>query len=137
MLFKLIALILTAGATACALLVFRQERIDLAHETAAIHMRLGQHEKSEWRMRMLLNESVRVQQVAILAERFAREHNLTMVPFASASFDEKAIVIPDASESPGQTIPEIPPGEDTQPAEPTISPVSNPQRTGTLSGREP
>lgn len=137
MLFKLIALILTAGATACALLVFRQERIDLAHETAAIHMRLGQHEKSEWRMRMLLNENIRVQQVAILAERYAREHNLTMVPFASASFEGKAIVIPDAAEPAPQGLPEVPPGEDTAPSEPSISPISNSQRTGSPSGRQP
>lgn len=126
MLFKLIALILAAGTTACALLVFRQERIDLAHETSAIHTRLAAHERTIWRMRLDLNRSIRVQQVAILTERYATEHGFTMVPFSrDESFRTSHVLTPN-DEAPSTPKPEpVPPGQDNGRAEPLITPTSN------------
>ena len=48
---KLVLIIIVLGAVACALLVDRQERIDLAADMSSTHSRLRQHERSLWSLR--------------------------------------------------------------------------------------
>lgn len=48
---KLVVIIVALGAIACALLVQRQQRIDMAAEMSRTHMRIQQHERAIWRLR--------------------------------------------------------------------------------------
>ncbi len=48
---KLLLIIVVMGATACALLVNRQQRIETAHETAMLHQELLEQQKRLWTMR--------------------------------------------------------------------------------------
>ena len=48
---KLLLIILITGATACILLVNRQQRIETANEIAHIHGRLLEHDQALWTMR--------------------------------------------------------------------------------------
>ena len=50
MLHKLIVIITALGATSAALLVNRQQRIEVAHEMAVLHARLHEHDRTLWRM---------------------------------------------------------------------------------------
>ena len=51
MLPKLIMVILVVGATASALLVNRQQRIETFHEMSIIHHRMLEHETTLWQLR--------------------------------------------------------------------------------------
>ncbi len=48
---KLLLIILITGATACILLVNRQQRIETANEIAQIHRCLLEHDQALWTMR--------------------------------------------------------------------------------------
>ncbi len=48
---KLLLIILVMGATACALLAIRQQRIETAHESALLHQRLLDGEQVLWKLR--------------------------------------------------------------------------------------
>ena len=48
---KLLLVITLIGATACILLVNRQQRIETANEIAQIHRRLLEHDQALWTMR--------------------------------------------------------------------------------------
>jgi inactivated superfamily I helicase len=56
---KLLVIVAAVGATACALLVNRQQRIDTAHEIAAVHQRLLMQEQALWTLRRAMAERVR------------------------------------------------------------------------------
>lgn len=60
---KLLLIILVAGATAGALLVNRQHRIDTAHEISSLHQRLLSQEQTLWRLKSDLAERTRPEQI--------------------------------------------------------------------------
>ncbi|MFG0330806.1 MAG: hypothetical protein ACF8PN_13030 [Phycisphaerales bacterium] len=100
---KFVALILTAGSTACGLLVIRQGRIDAAHDMARLHNRILDHEQALWAIRLQVHESVRSDRVVELVRRFEAESGVPMVPFrleaclaACAPDNGKLVVPPDA-----------------------------------------
>src|SRR5437867_1579452 len=63
MLPKLIVVILVVGATASALLVNRQQRIETFHEMSLVHHRMLDHETTLWRLRGQIAERCRPTQV--------------------------------------------------------------------------
>jgi hypothetical protein len=63
---KLMLIILAVGATACALLVIRQQRIDTFHEISLIHQRLLTHERTLWELRGEIAERCRPSQVRVV-----------------------------------------------------------------------
>ena len=66
---KIVFIILALGATACALLVIRQQRIELAHEMSQVHQRLIEHEQTEWRMRSEIASRTRPDHIREAIER--------------------------------------------------------------------
>ncbi len=60
---KLLFIILVAGATAGALLVNRQHRIDTAHEISSLHQRLQAQEQTLWRLQSDLAHRTRPEQI--------------------------------------------------------------------------
>ncbi|MCP3904032.1 MAG: hypothetical protein GY715_10400 [Planctomycetes bacterium] len=48
---KLVFLVLAAGATAAALLVLRQQRIETSHEMSRLHNQIMRHERVLWHLR--------------------------------------------------------------------------------------
>lgn len=62
---KLLFIILVVGATACALLVIRQQRIDTFHEMSQIHQRLLGHERTLWELRSEIAQRCRPSQVRL------------------------------------------------------------------------
>jgi hypothetical protein len=63
MLAKLVFVILTVGATASALLVNRQQRIETFHEMSLIHRRVLDHESTLWRMQSQIDQRTRPAEV--------------------------------------------------------------------------
>lgn len=62
---KALVIILTLGATGCALLVIRQQRIDTVHEMSVIHQRLLGHERTLWELRSEIAKRCRPSQVRL------------------------------------------------------------------------
>lgn len=62
---KLLLIIISVGAVACALLVIRQQRIDTFHEMTQVHRRLSEHERTLWEMRAEIAERCRPSQVRL------------------------------------------------------------------------
>lgn len=62
---KLLFIIMCVGATACALLVIRQQRIDTFHEMSLIHQRLLIHERTLWDLRTEIAQRCRPSQVRL------------------------------------------------------------------------
>lgn len=56
---KLLLVVAALGATAVALLVNRQQRIETAHETAVLHERLAAQRQDLWRLRSEIAEACR------------------------------------------------------------------------------
>lgn len=73
MLGKLLIIILVVGATASALLVNRQKRIETFHEMSQIHRRLHNHEYNLWKLRMQIAGRCRPAQVRLLVDRMGGE----------------------------------------------------------------
>ncbi|MCI0363292.1 MAG: hypothetical protein L0Y44_13790 [Phycisphaerales bacterium] len=65
MFLKLLLIIIVAGATANALLVIRQQRIDTFHEVSVVHQRLLGHERTLWEMRGEIAQRCRPSQVRL------------------------------------------------------------------------
>ncbi|MFO0874920.1 MAG: hypothetical protein U0575_13250 [Phycisphaerales bacterium] len=66
---KLALVILVLGALAAALLVDRQQRIDLAAEMSRTHGRLRQHEQALWRLRGDVAHRTRPAEIRAAIER--------------------------------------------------------------------
>jgi hypothetical protein len=73
---KLLLIITAVGATACALLVIRQQRIDTFHEMSQIHQRLLGHERTLWQLRTEIAQRCRPTQVRLVMNRM----NVNWVP---------------------------------------------------------
>ena len=65
MFVKLLFIIMVVGATAWALLVIRQQRIDTFHEMSAVHQRLLNHERTLWELRSEIAQRCRPSQVRL------------------------------------------------------------------------
>jgi hypothetical protein len=70
---KLMLIITVAGATACALLVIRQQRIDTFHEISLAHQRLLVHERTLWQLRAEIAQRCRPSQVRLVMNRLGGE----------------------------------------------------------------
>jgi len=73
---KLLLLILVLGGLSAAMLVDRQQRLDLAAEMQRTHARLRQHEQASWRLRADLAYRTRPHEIRLAIERL----NARMVP---------------------------------------------------------
>jgi len=62
---KLLFIIVIVGATSCALLVIRQQRIDTVHDMSVIHERLLRHERTLWELRSEIAKRCRPSQVRL------------------------------------------------------------------------
>lgn len=63
-------LILALGATACGLLVVRQQRIQTVHELASVSRRIDELERTRWDLRIAIARATTPQRVETLAARF-------------------------------------------------------------------
>lgn len=63
-------LILALGATACGLLVVRQQRIQTVHELASVSRRIDDLERTRWDLRIAIARATTPQRVETLAARF-------------------------------------------------------------------
>ena len=66
---KLLLIIIVMGATACGLLVNRQQRIEAAHETALLHQLLNEQEQQVWKLRCEVSRRCRPQQLNLALAR--------------------------------------------------------------------
>jgi hypothetical protein len=73
---KLVLLILVLGGVSAAMLVDRQQRLDLAAEMKRSHARLRQHEQAIWRLRADLAYRARPHEIRAALERL----DVRMVP---------------------------------------------------------
>lgn len=62
-------LVLALGATACGLLVIRQQRIQAAHDLASVSRRIDKLERTRWEMRIAIARATTPDHVEALAER--------------------------------------------------------------------
>ncbi len=62
---KFIAIVLALGATACMLLVIRQQRLETAHEMSAIHQRLLECDHSILTLRIEIAAACRPDQLRL------------------------------------------------------------------------
>lgn len=86
---KLLAIILAFGATGCALLVIRQQRIDTVHEMSVIHQRLLNHERTLWELRSEIAKRCRPSQVRLAMNQVGG--NWVPIPASSPPFDQTQI----------------------------------------------
>lgn len=70
---KLLVIILSIGAAACALLVVRQQRVELVHDVAMTHNRLLQHERALWDLRAEIAARVKPSDVRLLVDKLGGE----------------------------------------------------------------
>ena len=66
---KLLLIIIVMGATACGLLVNRQQRIEAAHETAVLHQLLHEQEQQVWKLRCEVSRRCGPQQLNLALAR--------------------------------------------------------------------
>jgi hypothetical protein len=66
---KLLLIIIVMGATACGLLVNRQQRIEAAHESALLHQLLNEQEQQVWKLRCEVSRRCRPQQLNLALAR--------------------------------------------------------------------
>ena len=69
----MLIILLVVGATASALLVNRQKRIETFHEMSQVHRRLHNHEFTLWKLRMQIAGRCRPTQVRLLVDRMGGE----------------------------------------------------------------
>ncbi|MHC4106661.1 MAG: hypothetical protein ACYSTY_01110 [Planctomycetota bacterium] len=62
---KFIAIVLALGATACMLLVIRQQRLETAHEMSAIHQRLTERQHALLTLRIEIAGACRPDQLRL------------------------------------------------------------------------
>lgn len=70
---KLLFIITVVAATACWLLVIRQQRIDTFHEMSRIHERLLDQERTLWELRSQIAERCRPSQVRLAMTQIGGE----------------------------------------------------------------
>ena len=102
--FKLAALVIAAGVTACALLALRQSRIQAGHEIARAQLRIRQLDEDLWRRRVDVASRVTPLQVHELSDQLGDLRGL--VPRAS----------------------QLPPGSRLAPEIPMITPLPTPPK---------
>jgi hypothetical protein len=66
---KLLLIIIVMGATACGLLVNRQQRIEAAHEAALLHKVLNEQEQQIWKLQCDVSRRCRPQQLNLALAR--------------------------------------------------------------------
>ena len=66
---KLLLIIAVVGATACSLLVNRQQRIETAHETALLHQQIVEQEQRIWKLRCEVSRRGQPQQLSLALSR--------------------------------------------------------------------
>lgn len=64
---KLVLVVVTLGACACALLALRQSRLQAAHELARIQLRMREHDERLWRERIEIARRVTPRHVEIMS----------------------------------------------------------------------
>jgi hypothetical protein len=69
----MLIILFVVGATASALLVNRQKRIETFHEMSQVHRRLHNHEFTLWKLRMQIAGRCRPTQVRLLVDRVGGE----------------------------------------------------------------
>src|SRR5262245_48276782 len=69
----MLIILLVVGATASALLVNRQKRIETFHEMSQVHRRLHNHELTLWTLRVQIANRCRPSQVRLLVNRMGGE----------------------------------------------------------------
>lgn len=77
---KLLAILLSTAATACGLLVMRQQRIDIAHNMARTQRRIVQHNQMIWKMRVRVHEQVTHDSVLDMIARYEAETGTSLKP---------------------------------------------------------
>jgi len=70
---KLLVIILAIGGTACALLVVRQQRVELSHDVAQTHNRILKHERVIWDLRTEIAARCKPSDVRKLVEQSSGE----------------------------------------------------------------
>lgn len=80
MLAKLIIIVITIGATACGVLVIRQERIDVAHDMAQIHRRIQEKDQQLWDLRVQIHNRLNNESIRSMIERFEAQQGGPLVP---------------------------------------------------------
>jgi hypothetical protein len=100
---KLLAIILTLGATGCALLVIRQHRIDTVHEMSTIHQRLLGHERTLWELRSEIAKRCRPSQVRLAMNQTGG--TWVPIPASPPPFDQPALHLATAHRSPNSETP--------------------------------
>jgi len=86
---KLLLIIMFVGATACALLVIRQQRIDTFHEISVVHQHLLTHERTLWELRGEIAERCRPSQVRLVMNQLGGQWS--PIPSRPGSFHPGAI----------------------------------------------
>ena len=66
---KLLLIILAATLTAAALLVIRQQRLDLAHEASDLHRRIGELEPSRWNLEVQIADRCHPRELRLVLEQ--------------------------------------------------------------------
>lgn len=87
---KLVLLILVLGGVSAAMLVDRQQRLDLAAEMQRTHARLRQHEQATWRLRADIAYATRPAEIRASIERL----NVRMVPIPNRLEHSRAKPLP-------------------------------------------
>lgn len=77
---KLLAILLSTAATACGLLVMRQQRIDIAHDMARTQRRIVQQNQMIWKMRVRVHEQVTHESVLAMIARYEAETGTRLKP---------------------------------------------------------
>ena len=80
MLAKLIVIVVTIGATACGVLVIRQQRIDVAHDMARVHRRIHEKEMQLWDLRVQIHNRLNSDTIRLMIERYEQHHGEPLVP---------------------------------------------------------
>jgi hypothetical protein len=86
---KLLFIILVLGATACALLVIRQQRFDTVHEMSVIHQRLLGHERTLCELRSEIAKRCRPNQVRLAMNELGG--TWVPIPASPPPYDQRQI----------------------------------------------
>lgn len=77
---KLITSIIWIGATAIALLVIRQQRIDTVHQIAETHSSISSLEQALWRVRTNVHENINIEHVSEMVARYENKYTVQLIP---------------------------------------------------------
>jgi hypothetical protein len=79
---KLLVMVLVTGATAAGLLVLRQQRIETAHELAAVHARLLEDERLLWKLQSDIAATCRTDTVRHMLDELSDDWSTLPDPVA-------------------------------------------------------